>query len=173
MTCTPGTFTLSDLVSNISLIRNMAEQKGITLNVSVPANALVTCDSNMIATVVRNLLTNAVKFTATGGTVTLKASPNPLPSASPAGFKGGEFPPPSGELEGAFISVSDTGIGMSSEQIRNLYHLDNSQTRRGTAGEKGAGLGLIVCRELLEKHGATLHVESEEGKGSRFWFELK
>jgi signal transduction histidine kinase len=61
---------------------------------------------------------------------------------------------------------------MTAEQINNLYRLDRKTTRRGTAGESGSGLGLIVCKELIEKHGSTLHIESEEGKGSRFWFEI-
>jgi signal transduction histidine kinase len=62
---------------------------------------------------------------------------------------------------------------MTPEQIDNLFRLDSRQTREGTAGEQSSGLGLIVCRDMLEKHGSTLHVESEEGKGSRFWFEVK
>jgi signal transduction histidine kinase len=70
------------------------------------------------------------------------------------------------------ITVSDTGIGMSADQIGNLFSLDSARSQPGTAGEQGSGLGLIVCRELLEKHGAELHVESEQGKGTTMWFEL-
>jgi signal transduction histidine kinase len=70
------------------------------------------------------------------------------------------------------VSVTDTGAGMTPEQIQNLFRIDRKQSREGTAGEKGTGLGLIVCKEFLEKQGSTLHVESEAGKGSRFWFEL-
>jgi len=61
---------------------------------------------------------------------------------------------------------------MSKEQVDNLYRLDSAASRNGTDGEKGSGLGLIVCKELLEKHGSRLNVESEVGKGSRFWFEV-
>ena len=61
---------------------------------------------------------------------------------------------------------------MTPEQMQNLFRIDRKQSRVGTAGEKGTGLGLIICKELLEKHGSTLHVESETGKGSRFRFEL-
>ena len=157
MTYSPDMFLLSSLLSDISLIRNMAENKGINLTITIPDDAVVTSDINMLAAVVRNLLTNAVKFTPSGGTVTLDISPvSPISPASP---------------KYAF-TVSDTGIGMSAEQIRNLYPLADMQIRKGTSGEKGTGLGLIVCKELLEKHGSTLHVESEEGKGSRFWFEV-
>lgn len=152
MTYTPDTFAIDNLLSDLSLIRNMAENKGITFTTQIPKDGLVTCDSNMLTTVVRNLLTNAVKFTSAGGTVSL--------SAEQTG-KGNYA-----------ISVSDTGIGMSSEQISQLFHLDKAHSRNGTAGEQGSGLGLIVCQELLEKHDSTLHVESEEGKGSRFWFEV-
>ena len=150
--------------TDISLLQNMANRKGVTLTVEMPETAIVTGDADMLATVVRNLLVNAIKFTPAGGTVTLKASPNPS--------EGGGFSPPSGELEGACISVTDTGAGMSEEQIRNLFQLDSRQSHRGTANEQGSGLGLIVCRELLEKHGSKLHIESEPGKGSRFWFTI-
>ena len=158
MTYTPATFNLlARLRSDISMIRKMAENKGITFVAEIPEDAVVTGDSNMLAIVVRNLLTNAVKFTPAGGTVTLNISPatvHPVPCAL---YR---------------ISVTDTGIGMSEEQIRNLFRLDSRQSSRGTADEQGSGLGLIVCKELLEKHGSELHIESEEGKGSRFWFEL-
>jgi signal transduction histidine kinase len=70
------------------------------------------------------------------------------------------------------LSISDTGVGMSQEQIDNLFRLEDAHSRLGTAGETGSGLGLIVCKELLEKHGSALHIESEEGKGSRFWFTI-
>ena len=71
---------------------------------------------------------------------------------------------------GVTFCISDTGTGMSPEQIKNLFRLDNQHSQKGTAGEQGTGIGLIVCKELLEKHGSALHVESEESKGSRFWF---
>jgi len=151
MSYTPETILLSDILPNISLIRKAAEKKGVTLDVQIPKDALITCDSNMLATVIRNLLNNAVKFTAKGGSVALEIS----------------------NCSSTYIvSVSDTGVGMNKEQLQNLFCLDNLHSRRGTAGETGSGLGLIVCKELLEKHGSKLNVESEEGKGSRFWFEV-
>jgi signal transduction histidine kinase len=77
------------------------------------------------------------------------------------------------ENKGKFIvSVSDTGTGMSAEQIQNLFRLDLPNSKNGTAGEIGSGLGLIVCKELLEKHGSRLQVESVEGSGCRVWFEV-
>ena len=71
------------------------------------------------------------------------------------------------------VTVTDTGTGMTSEQVQNLFRLDVKQSRQGTAGEEGTGLGLIVCKDMLAKHGSELNVESEEGKGSRFWFEIR
>ena len=159
MTYTPAAFGLvAHLRSDLSLIRNMAEKKGIALDVKIPDNALVTGDSNMLITVLRNLLTNAVKFTASGGTVALEITQNQPDNASAATTH--------------TFTISDTGTGMSAAQISNLFNLDSAHSGRGTAGEQGSGLGLIVCKELLEKHGSILHIESEEGKGSRFWFAI-
>jgi signal transduction histidine kinase len=119
---------------------------------------------------VRNLLSNAVKFTPAGGTVTL--------SVEPVGVDGKHLPAdetvtlpvePCGEGKYT-VAVSDTGIGMDSDQLGKLFRLDSARSRKGTAGEQGSGLGLIVCKDLLEKHGSVLHVESEAGKGSTFWF---
>ena len=145
------------LQPDFNLIHNMATGKGVTFVVQTPPTAFVTCDENMIATVVRNLLANAVKFTAKGGTITLDIRCRDAES----------------HVSTYIISVSDTGTGMTEEQINNLFCLDKPQSRQGTDGEQGSGLGLIVCKELLDKHGSRLYVESEDGKGSRFWFELK
>jgi signal transduction histidine kinase len=151
MPYTPTEFDLiTELRSDIALTKNMADRKGIILDVQVPEDAIVTGDRNMLTTVVRNLLTNAVKFTAKDGHVGLEIRQ---------------------EEHGRYtISVNDTGTGMSQEEIENLFNIDRQYSRLGTAGEQGSGLGLIVCKELVEKHGSILHVESEEGKGSRFRF---
>ncbi|MDR2231685.1 MAG: tetratricopeptide repeat-containing sensor histidine kinase [Tannerella sp.] len=151
----PAPFNLANgLRSDISLIRSMAEKKNISLTANVPADAVITGDSNMLATAVRNLLTNAVKFTSAGGTVALDVARTGTDSTAP------EYT----------ISVSDTGVGMTADQIDSLFRLDSAHSRPGTADEQGSGLGLIVCRELIEKHGSALHVESAPDSGSRFWF---
>ena len=158
----PTMFNLvAALQPEINVIKNMAERKSITFEMPVIDTAIVTADQNMLKTVIRNLLANAVKFTASGGTVTLEIGRKGEGEKE----KGEE-----GKENGYFISVIDTGIGMSPEQIRNLFRIDTSHFQRGTAGEQGTGLGLIVCKEMLEKHGSRLHIESEEGKGSQFWF---
>ena len=155
----PAQFDLAVIMqSSIALIRSMADGKGVTFDVRIPETAIATCDKNMITSVIRNVLTNADKFTAKGGTVTLEISP----------CRDGMHSVPTTYA----ISISDTGTGMTPEQIENLFNLDSQQSRRGTVGEQGSGLGLIVCRELLQKHESQLHVESEEGKGSRFFFKI-
>jgi signal transduction histidine kinase len=129
----------------------------------------------MLITVVRNLLANAVKFTGNGGTVTLE-----IAESAKTRMHEGTKARMDEEKEnltllqsyGLTVSISDTGIGMSQEQLNNLFRLESAHSRSGTAGEQGSALGLIVCKELLEKHGSTLQIESEEGKGSKFWFTL-
>jgi signal transduction histidine kinase len=133
------------------IIKSMAERKDIDFEAHTPSSAVITGDENMLVTVVRNLLTNAVKFTGAGGKVSLQIT----------------------ECNSKYIvAVSDTGVGMSPEQLQNLFRIDRQHLRKGTAGEQSSGLGLIVCKEMLEKNGSRLNVESEEGKGSRFWFEI-
>jgi signal transduction histidine kinase len=159
------------LQSDLYLIKNMAERKGITFETQIPETAILTGDANMLTTVVRNLLTNAVKFTGNGGTVTLdiikhesrkqKAESNlTLLQSSDLTVS---------EKDGYTISITDTGTGMNAEQLQNLFKIDHRSSQKGTSGEQGSGIGLIVCKELLEKHGSKLNIESEEGKGSRFW----
>jgi signal transduction histidine kinase len=167
----PNLFPLSNLNPTISLIRGLAEKKGITFIVNMQDDDAITCDGNMFIVIVRNLLSNAVKFTDEGGTVVLEILH--VSQESVGLQESGDSQDSAGAHAGAplhAISVSDTGIGMNAAQINHLFCLDNLISRSGTAGESGSGLGLIVCKELLDKHGARLHVESEEGKGSRFWF---
>jgi len=147
------------LHSCIDLTKNMADAKEIIFDVQMPEIAIITGDYNMLTTVVRNLLTNAIKFTSKGGTVSLNVSPCCQDAASKVSTR-------------FTVLVADTGIGMSQEQIQNIFKIDRQHSSKGTAGEKGSGLGLIVCRELLQKHDSQLNIESEEGKGSRFWFSI-
>jgi len=152
ITFIPAPFFLPNLISDMALVSKMAQDKGINLNISIPEESIATCDRNVLITVVRNLLTNAVKFTDTGGIISLCIEPT----------ANGKFT----------VSITDTGTGMSETQLHNLFCLESTHSHRGTAGEQGSGLGLIICKEFLEKHGSTLHVESMAGKGSRFWFEI-
>jgi signal transduction histidine kinase len=151
----PVSFDLVDaLQPDVRVIKNMAERKNITFEALLPPDALITADENMMITVIRNLLANAVKFTSAGGTVTLEITPHTSHLKPQTSYR---------------ISVSDTGIGMSNVETRLIASLQ-TRSKPGTAGESGTGLGLIVCKEMLEKNGSKLNVESEEGKGSKFWF---
>jgi signal transduction histidine kinase len=156
----PITFNfVAALQSDLDVIKNMAEHKNIVFEALLPPTALITADEKMLVTIVRNLLTNAVKFTPEGGRVALEIARK---DESTKARMDDEY----------IISVADTGVGMSQEHITNLFRLDSVHSQRGTAGEHGSGLGLIVCKEMLEKHRSALHIESIEGKGSRFWFEM-
>ena len=175
----PTTFDLSARLrkTDITLLSSIAERKGVMLNVTMPDQILITGDDNMLATVIRNLLSNAIKFTSKGGTVTLEASPSPSKGGEKEGsnIKDARSNSSSfggGRGEAYLISITDTGIGMSAEQTQELFNIDLKTLRSGTSGEKGVGLGLIVCKEFLEKHGSQLNIESEEGKGSKVWFEI-
>jgi signal transduction histidine kinase len=105
----------------------------------------------MINTILRNLLSNAIKFTPENGAITLESNVK------------------SSEVE---ISVSDTGVGISEEDCKLLFNISTTISTKGTSNETGTGLGLIICKEFVEKQGGKIWVESEPGKGSRFIFTL-
>jgi PAS domain S-box-containing protein len=129
-----------------------AENKNVSLELPDDfKDLLVYADYNMIYTVIRNLVSNALKFTESGDIVSVS--------------KGQK----NGRME---ISISDTGVGMSEEEKNKLFRLDEFHTTTGTSGEAGTGLGLIVCREFIIKHGGDIEIESEKGKGSTFRFTL-
>lgn len=135
---------------NIQLLLPV-QGKNIKIINTVPHDALGFADSNTINLVIRNLLTNALKFTNDGGEVFIDAK-----------VKGFEWQ----------ISVRDNGIGMKPEVLQILFDKTAPYTTRGTANEKGTGLGLILCKEFVEKNGGKIWVDSEEGKGSLFFFTL-
>jgi signal transduction histidine kinase len=180
MDCRPELFNLATtLRSDLGLLQKMAADKGVTLETSIPVEAVVKADSGMIAVVVRNLMTNAVKFTARGGTVRLavvgelsrtmvgELSRTITPAADTT-----TAAPVEPQLPRYTVTISDTGVGMTDEEINNIFRLDRRTSQQGTAGETGTGLGLTVCRDLLKKHDSTLRIVSEKGKGSAFSFEL-
>ena len=105
----------------------------------------------MIATIVRNLVSNAIKYTHSGGKITISAIT---------------------ETDKIIISVSDTGIGINAKDVEKLFKIENNISTPGTDKEEGTGLGLIICKEYVEKHNGKIWVESEIGKGSRFSFTL-
>ena len=148
----PEKIDVQKLVSeNISLLKANADTKKIKLNSEIRENTFAFADKTMVKTIIRNLISNAIKFTETGGNIELNSRE---------------------DTEYVEISVKDTGIGIAKEDIHKLFQIDEEFTYRGTANEKGTGLGLILCKEFVEKNGGKIQVESELGKGSIFRFTL-
>lgn len=147
-------FRLLDEVNKcIQLIRTQAENKNIILKADVSDAIFIDSDKDMLKTILRNLITNAIKYTPVGGTVELKAV----------------------NLEsGVEISITDSGIGIEPDDIEGLFRIDkNLKSREGTNHEKGSGLGLILCKEFADRLGIAIRVESEVGKGTTFRLVLK
>ncbi|MBI5729989.1 MAG: PAS domain S-box protein [Ignavibacteriales bacterium] len=148
----PQKLNLFNIVQgNTDLLKASAERKQIHISHNITEGVFVAADEDMLNTIIRNLLTNALKFTEKGGKVEITA------------FKQNSF------IE---ISVSDTGVGMSNSVRESLFKLDATHSSFGTDNEAGTGLGLILCKEFVEKNGGTIKVESELGKGTRFIFSL-
>jgi two-component system, sensor histidine kinase and response regulator len=146
-------FNLKSLInSSIDSVNASAINKKIRIEVSVPENLEVMADKHMLETVVRNFISNAVKFTPAGGQIYISASDSHK-----------------NKIE---IKVRDTGIGMNQELLSKLFILNEKTNRNGTAGEPSTGLGLMLCKEFVEKHGGKIVVESSEGKGSTFSFTI-
>lgn len=139
------------ITRNIDLLAVHARKKQITVSNVSQEESFVYADFNMIDTVIRNLLSNAIKFTPPGGAVTVTVGQD-------------EY-----NVE---IAVTDTGIGIEAEHLQDLFRIDVRYKRTGTAQEEGTGLGLILCKEFIEKHGGHIWVESQLGQGSTFRFTL-
>ncbi|MGK0289855.1 MAG: signal transduction histidine kinase [bacterium] len=131
----------------IQVFSENAEHKKIIVKNNVDGKAKMFADSVMVATILRNFLSNAIKFTPKEGTITFEAKmvDNHI-----------------------HILVKDTGVGISSEKVKLLFQIDESHTTNGTENEKGTGLGLLLCKDLIEKNKGEILVESEENKGTTF-----
>jgi signal transduction histidine kinase len=148
----PQNLSLSATCENILEILNPnAKAKNITINYSTADHINVFADNDMLNTVLRNLVSNAIKFTDNGGAININAIEN------------------SGNVT---ISVSDNGIGIAPDDLTKLFDISQILSTTGTAKETGTGLGLLLCKEFVEKHGGKIWVESEVGKGSDFKFTL-
>lgn len=145
----PKSFEIAPLIEDcVEALRGSGNQKSIRIECGIPTDLWVFCDDQMLHTVVRNLISNAIKFTDTGGRIVVTGAKT-----------GNNF------IE---IAVRDNGIGMSEVTLGNLFRMDVDHRKTGTNGEKGTGLGLLLCRELVEKNGGIIDAESEMGKGSTF-----
>jgi PAS domain S-box-containing protein len=148
----PKMIEIVELINEVSeLADDAAQQKSIVISRKLPDKASVFADKAMIATILRNLISNAIKFTNTGGDIVISAEQ-----------KKGEF----------LVTVSDNGVGVKHEDIEKLCRIDGNYTTSGTQNEEGTGLGLILCKEFVGKHGGEIQVESEVGKGSKFSFSI-
>ena len=145
-----------ELIATVTECRNIvaesARKKRIELIVAISNEPEVVADKNMIQTIIRNLLSNAIKFTPQGGHVTISARP--------------------AENNRMVISVKDTGIGMSEKMKNDLFRIDTNTKRPGTEGEQSTGLGLLLCKEFVEKLGGEIWVESAPNQGSVFNFTI-
>jgi signal transduction histidine kinase len=150
MEYTPAKFSLTRLIEvNMNLHQLPAEKKGIILHSKIEEEIYAYGDREMMNTVIRNLVNNAIKFSHEGGKVEVAIT--------------------SGEnmLE---VRVSDEGIGISEENAAKLFRIDQKYKTEGTAGETGTGLGLLLCRDFVEKNGGRIWCETREGSGSSFFF---
>ncbi len=148
----PEKLNFNEIVKQvIDLSSLVAKVKKISLNYFLSENVTVFADKNMLDSILRNLISNAIKFTNEGGTIDIYAI---------------------SENDAVEITVSDNGVGMTEEVMKKLFSIDKNHTSIGTNNEKGTGLGLIICKEFVEKHGGKISVESLVGEGTSFKFTL-
>lgn len=152
LTFTPLEIEFKRILGNsINVLYSVAEQKSITINLDYNEELKMFADPLMIETVLRNLINNAIKFTPENGLIDITAKQN------------------GNEVE---ICVRDNGIGISESDCINLFRIDSKVKRKGTNEEDGSGIGLILCKEFVDRNNGTIWVESETGKGSSFFFTI-
>ncbi len=141
------------ILRSIDPVQESARRKNISIKMDLKQTFFVYCDQKMTETIFRNLISNSLKYTMPGGSVVITAKPLD-----------------NGEIE---ISVKDTGIGMSKEILDKLFLLNEQVSRKGTEGESSSGLGLLICKEFVDKQGGRIWAESEVNVGSSFYFTLQ
>ncbi len=148
----PEILNLQNIISDsTSFASFQANQKRINIKTETQANAQVFADENMITSLLRNLISNAIKFTPDQGEIRIKTD----------------------NLDDKIrISIKDTGVGMSTDNIEKLFRTDAKVQTSGTKDEKGTGLGLLICKEFVDKHNGQIWVESQEGEGCEFFITL-
>jgi len=152
--CIPETTNLNKLIGRcVEPFREAALRKKIDLSVDLKQSFQVTCDTKMTETILRNLISNALKYTYGNGQVMIIAKPV--------------------EMDEVEIAIIDTGIGMSEDMMSKLFRLNEQVCRKGTEGEASSGLGLLICKEFTELQNGTIWAKSEVDKGSSFHFKLK
>lgn len=150
--CRPRKLDLHRLAhDHMEYVTHNAQKKNIRLFLQIPEKTMVYADEDMLKSIIRNLVNNAVKFTSPGGSVILTSTE-----------------------EGDYVvtTVSDTGVGIPQDKLPLLFKTDQNYTTPGTAKEKGTGLGLMLCKEFVEKNGGAIQATSQTGKGSIFTFSI-
>jgi len=144
----PVGILLTELLDHYAEVAN---HKSIEMKLSVGGELTVVADNYMLQTILRNLISNALKFTRKGNTVNISATQ---------------------QSDAILFAVQDTGIGMSPVMLQNLFEIGHNSKRTGTDGELSSGIGLYLCRDFVKKHGGIIWAISEEGKGSTFYFTI-
>lgn len=139
------------ITGRLDLYRDIAEAKGIHFSTTGVEQLVAYADSDILEAVLRNLVHNAIKFTPGGGSIHIRATR---------------------QLDEVLITVSDTGVGMTAEQLQSLFDAGKVETHQGTSGEKGSGLGLLLCKDFVEMNKGTIRAVSKWGKGSSFSFTI-
>lgn len=153
ITFRPKMLELDFLVNEtVDLTRSVLESKNISIELDISHSINIYADENMLRTILRNLLSNAIKFTHQNGNIKIWASI---------------------KNDSCYLSVEDNGVGISTENLRNLFRIDKDVKTNGTNNEKGSGLGLIICKEFIAQNGGTISAQSELGKGSVFTISVK
>ncbi len=148
----PSEFAINEVIyKTINLVGVSAEKKNVVIKNEISNSIIVSADRTLVSIIIRNILTNAIKFTRPGGFVTI-------------GYVN------RGRLAEFFIK--DNGIGIPEEMVKYLFKLEYIQSRKGTSSETGTGLGLILCKDFVEMHGGEIWVKSKENEGSTFYFTL-
>lgn len=152
MKYSPSDYDFSALVDEVNhSFSAQLSQKSITFNSHIPENTIVYIDYEMCSVILRNLISNAIKFTPKGGTIELSCK----------------------ELTTHYeFCVSDSGVGINAAEIHKLFDIQTKFSHPGTEKEAGSGLGLILCKAFIEQNNGTIRVESHEGDGSKFYFTL-
>jgi signal transduction histidine kinase len=149
---TPGYVEVNSLLERIIiLLSSSIQQKSIVVLNNLNREYIIFADQDMLGNIFRNIISNAIKFTPVGGTIKIEAE----------------------ELTDAILfTISDTGVGITSDDIKKLFRIDTNYSTKGTQKEDGTGLGLLLCQEFIDKHGGRIWVESEPGMGSKFFFTI-
>lgn len=147
---TPKKHNLLQVVKECTTtLRNASDKKNIIIETTIDKSLKIYADNHILHSVVRYILSNAVKFTLKDGIIKIQAKE---------------------DTDNTIISISDTGIGMDAKMVESIFQLDVKNTRKATEDEPSSGLGLILCKEFIQKHESRIWIESEVNKGSVFYF---